>query len=346
MRGQPGPPPASIHAEETTAQRLQAVLSDVSERCGADAGVLLGHEADGWRLLGVSGAATRMRVGSMFSFDQNPSLSPIFADERPPMPTVEPFIEALGPIALGDAIHCPIGTSDGLAGMLCLYTAWSRPFQPERADLATKGAELVAALLAETALPPSGDDQDPTSILSLAVSLLNHDMRSPIHAILGFSELLATRDGASQDEIRYTATIREGGEQMSRQLDQVVGLMRLILGETRPAPAPTPLVRVLDDLPCTQVPKLTVLWDAALVRTALIDLLDYTETAGTGRNLTASSGEGRVYLTIGQTPQAPEPVGLGFRSAGVQRARQLIDLHGGTLQSDASGFGFTIILPV
>jgi signal transduction histidine kinase len=265
------------------------------------------------------------------------------------MPTVEPFMEALGPVALGDAIHCPIATGDGLAGMLCLYTAWSRPFQPDRADRATEGAELAATLLAEASRSAptgrAGDDKTmPT--LSLAVSLLNHDMRSPIHAILGFCELLASRDGASDEDIRYADSIREGGEQMSRQLDQLVGLMRLLLGETLAAPAPTPLVKVLDELGCPTVPKLTVLWDAALVRTALTDLLDYTELAGIGRDLTVSSGEGRVYLTIGQTPEAAKPVDPGFRSASVQRARHLIAIHGGTLQSDRSGCGFTVELPL
>ncbi|MDH4228349.1 MAG: hypothetical protein OEW11_01210 [Nitrospirota bacterium] len=190
-------------------------------------------------------------------------------------------------------------------------------------------------------------------LLQLAVSLLNHDLRSPIHAILGFSELLTMRDGSPEEIHRYAEMIGHGGEQLMHQVDQIVGLMRAVMGQTAWGFAETPLTVILGAVAPEGVvigvakgdTTGTVRWDPERMGGALGDLRDHGRQASGDETFAADADASRVRIRIGQPLGALHPVDINFRNAAVQYAAQVVTAHHGTLLADQGGFGFSLDIP-
>jgi len=353
----PGPPPAPGHglaaadpATDSGVQRARALVSDLAARCRADAAVLLAREGDDWRILAVAGPGVRrLKTGDRFSTAENPSLSPEFNAQRPPLPSeAEPFLAALGPVALGDWISCPVLSGSRPVGLLHLLTSWSRPFSSDDVDTAVLAAHLAAGLIETPSEPPAAPcaDVDLRDALAQAVALFHHDLRSPLNAVLGFAEMLSQGDAGPDQVARYAAIITRGGEALQEMVDRVVVHMRIVLGLHPWRPERLPLGALLAGLPAAGDLDREVHWDPAAAD-ACRALLETVETLGgeSVLHVAAPAGDGTVVLTFGAPGPEGGPLDGRFGGIPAQYARQVFAAHGGTVRVNADATGFTVRLP-
>jgi signal transduction histidine kinase len=346
--------PGAAPALESGARQARALVGELAARCRADAVVLLAREGDNWRVAAVAGPGVRrLHPGELFSTAQNPSLSPALGAGRPPLPSeAEPFLAALGPVALGDWITCPVVANREVVGLLHLLTSWSRPFSTDEVDVAVRGAEAVAGLLAASgtgtgagAAEPWAESWNPWEELAQAVSLLNHDLRSPLNAVLGFADMLAEGTAAPEQVVRYAGIIAKGGEAMQEMVDRIVTHMRILLGVQPWRPERAPLAAFLAGFPAEGDLDCTVHWDTAAIADACRALLHAVTTLGGEEVVVARAREGLVHLTFGAAAGDAGP--LPARSGGVptQFARVVFAAHGGTVHMAGGGAGFGVTLP-
>ncbi|OKH68342.1 hypothetical protein EB72_01140 [Mycobacterium sp. SWH-M1] len=82
------------------------------------------------------------------------------------------------------------------------------------------------------------------------VATVSHEMRSPLHAILGFAELLERQlSGAGRSEAaEWSRRIRTETERLTRLIEDLLDLARLDAGQTSLASVPFQLRKVIDDV--------------------------------------------------------------------------------------------------
>lgn len=82
------------------------------------------------------------------------------------------------------------------------------------------------------------------------VATVSHEFRAPLHAILGFSELLETQLSAQQpnEADEWAGRIRREAERLARLIGDLLNLSRLDAGQTEGANRPFQLQKMIDDL--------------------------------------------------------------------------------------------------
>ena len=217
---------------------------------------------------------------------------------------------------------------------------------------------------------------------SLLIATMNHEARTPLNAILGFTELLGSgRQGElNEGQRRYVANIDSAGRQLLSLVSDAIDLTRLESGAMVLSPAQLHVESVLEAaieqlepiaepryvrLEASSPPELTVQADRARLLQVLWSLasnaIRFTPHSGTVR-LSAravgrfthidvtDSGPGipadrlsRIYLEFSADGAPGEPAGLGL-----SLTRQLVVLMCGKLSvSSRLGAGptFSIQLP-
>ncbi|MGE0172526.1 MAG: sensor histidine kinase [Oligoflexales bacterium] len=97
--------------------------------------------------------------------------------------------------------------------------------------------------LAEQAREAENANQEKTRFLSL----VSHEIRSPLAAIVGFAELLADRDLNEEDRVAYTNTIVRNGRFLSKLLDDILDLGKIEAGQFIFQKSPFSLREILTD---------------------------------------------------------------------------------------------------
>ncbi|MBI5138111.1 MAG: HAMP domain-containing histidine kinase [Nitrospirae bacterium] len=344
-------PPLTLHATRPLAMPspagstpLTELVLTVAARCQAQGALLLSREGSRWRVAVSTGcSAFRLPEGTVLSVADNPTLATNLSGHHPHLTvTPDPFLAALGPLAEWDWLPCPLLTAAGQNGTLYLFTEWDQPFTGTQVELATLGADLIASHLA-TAPEAGGATVPDRDTATLAVSIVNHDLRSPANAILGFAELLVEHGDDPRAVARYAHIIRHSGTNMMHMLDQAVLLLRTGLGGTVWHPAHAPLALALDGLPATGAPDGMVRWDTGRVRMAVAALRRHGEDDA--EPVAVAAGEETITITVG-TPQADfGPADPASRHLATQVARVVARVHGGTLDTDAHATAFRLDLP-
>ncbi len=329
----------------TTTDPLQAVVQTITTRCAARGAVLLIQADEKWTVAVSNGCAKfRLPQGSCLDVAANPSLQ--LDGQNPSGISVEPdpFTIAMGPMAHWDWAICPVVTQKGHVATLYLFSDWDRPFTSTQVELATFGAEMLAQQLPQVTPPQQGEKPLPTDQLALAVSLLNHDLRSPINAILGFAELLAEGGADAETVTRYATIIAKGGNNTIAMLDQTVTLMRMLLKKIEWEPTDSPLSDALIGLNASGAITGNVCWDSGWMRTALAELAKKTGLENSDQ-VVVSASETDVHITVGIPGEGEAPLADNLHHAGVQIARQVILYHRGDIRSDELGTWFQVTVP-
>ena len=206
------------------------------------------------------------------------------------------------------------------------------------------------------------------------LATLSHELRTPLNAILGWAHLLRTgRLGAAQTR-QALESIERNARAQSAMVEELLDATRLAAGDIRLALRPLDLgeaVRAACDasreaaedkgvrLDCGTLGPLPPVWaDRQRIEQVLRQLLGNAIkfTPGGGRvRVEASPAAGQVELSVHDTGQGIEPAFLPhlfepFRQAdgsitrqhgglglGLTIVRQLVELHGGSVQARASG---------
>ena len=211
---------------------------------------------------------------------------------------------------------------------------------------------------------------------------MSHDLRSPLHVIGGFVELLTRDSGRALGEKgrHYLKRISTAAEQMGHMIDEFVALSRISLAEMHPAPTDLALLvkRVVRELDAGKGDR-RVIWligrlptvqaDAALLRQAITSLasnaLRFTRAREVARiQIGVRPGDGelvffvrdngasydmkhreRMFNSAPRKDPPAEPSSGAIRLSHVQR---IIQRHGGRLWTEAvpdGGATFYFSLP-
>jgi signal transduction histidine kinase/ActR/RegA family two-component response regulator len=215
---------------------------------------------------------------------------------------------------------------------------------------------------------------------------LSHELRTPLTAILGWAHLLQIGDLDAEQMGLGLQTIRQSGEAQAKLIDDLLDVSRIVTGKLQLNPAAVRLaditrnalaaIRPAADAKRHQVEvdisadDVTVLGDASRLQQVFWNLLSnavkFTPAGGIVRVRLSASGTGDLVLTVEDTGegipseflplvferfrQAATAVrgrtGLGL---GLAIAKELVEMHGGSIAASSAGQGkgstFTVTLP-
>jgi signal transduction histidine kinase len=218
------------------------------------------------------------------------------------------------------------------------------------------------------------------------LAMISHELRAPLNAIMGWTELLAKFDLDEERMRRAIATIQRNAEAQKRLVDDLIDISTMLTGKFRLRLEAVDLAEVvqsaLDDArPAAEKKRIELVSnleavervqsDAARLQQILGNLLNNAikfvpeggkvmvnlrragerveiEVADTGIGI-ALENLSRVFERFWQAerPAAMESAGLGL---GLAIADQLARLHGGEIRADSPGIGrgasFTLSLPL
>jgi PAS domain S-box-containing protein len=218
------------------------------------------------------------------------------------------------------------------------------------------------------------------------LTVVSHELRSPLNSILGYARLLRTRP-ADAAQIKQTVEIIERNGRMQLQLiEDLLDTARIISGKLKLEVQPAPLVGVVTAAieavrPAAQAKGIELLSDIdplvdqitgdpgrlqQVVWNLLSNAIKFTPRSGRVE-LRMERVDHHVRITVSDTGKGIEPEFLPFvfdrfrqsdtssarrfggLGLGLSLVKQLVELHGGTVEASSDGPGcgatFTVTLP-
>jgi PAS domain S-box-containing protein len=218
------------------------------------------------------------------------------------------------------------------------------------------------------------------------LATLSHELRTPLNAILGYARMLQTNSIPPEKRQRAIDVIERNAVAQNQLVEDLLDMSRITTGKVRLDPEPVPVVTVLRDAvegvkPAADAKGValevdldpfagTVRADTTRLQQVFWNLLtNAVKFSSNGDRVTASLQRDGAYVKvviedtgIGISPEFLPFVFEPFRQAnsrfdrghgglglGLAISRQLVELHGGTIQASSAGVGtgatFTIRLP-
>src|SRR5262249_14735084 len=219
------------------------------------------------------------------------------------------------------------------------------------------------------------------------LATLSHELRTPLNAILGYARMIRAGIVAPERHGRAIDTIERNATSLTQIVEDVLDVSRIISGKMRLNVQPIDLRDVVKNavdaaLPAAQAKGIAMETDMdpsgapvsgdperlqQVTWNLISNAVKFTGRGGRVR-ATVRRGEGHAEIVVTDTgigiPAAfPPPLFERFRQAdagttrergglglGLSIARQLVEMHGGTIHADSAGAGegstFTVTLPV
>ncbi len=219
------------------------------------------------------------------------------------------------------------------------------------------------------------------------LALISHELRNPLNAILGYTQLTRTNPHDVEQVVRHCEIIHRNAKMQHQLIEDLLDTARIISGKLKIEAAPTDLHFVLQEamtvvLPAAAAKKIdlvsqlgdepqTIIGDAARLQQVAWNLLQnaikFTPDGGQVE-LRLERSEQQVCIIVGDNGKGIEPEFLpavfdrfsqndmsrtrryGGLGLGLALTKQLVELHGGTIEVLSAGLGlgatFTVTLPL
>ena len=218
------------------------------------------------------------------------------------------------------------------------------------------------------------------------LAIVSHELRSPLNAILGWSQLLRSRKFDEQKTNKALETIERNAQAQAQIIEDLLDISRIIQGKVRLLTRPTNLVQVIEAAIDTVSPtaddkmiqvsskldrQVGLVWGdpdrlRQIVWNLLSNAIKFTPVGGRVEvELKSVNFHAEIQVTdtgIGISPEFLPYVFERFRQAestttrahgglglGLAIVRNLVELHGGTIQVSSLGLGqgatFIVQLP-
>lgn len=120
-------------------------------------------------------------------------------------------------------------------------------------EIQASGRDITSLKQAEQALRAKEQAEAANKAKSAFLANMNHELRSPLNAILGFSDLIQREDRAGREPLtpnqrQNLARIQRSGEHLLNLINNVLDLSKIELGRMTITPTEVSLATLLDDL--------------------------------------------------------------------------------------------------
>ncbi|WP_170162350.1 ATP-binding protein [Caldimonas tepidiphila] len=218
------------------------------------------------------------------------------------------------------------------------------------------------------------------------LAVVSHELRSPLNAIRGWAHVLRQTGGLQAMQLKALDAIERNTQSQARMVDDLLDAQRILCGQLQLELRRAGLASVIDQAvetvrPAAQAKNITleirhdpavgmVLLDLDRMRQAIANLISnavkFTPEGGTV-SVRSARGPQTIAVEVSDTGIGVEPAQLPFvfdrfqqadgsrtrrqggLGLGLSLARQLIELHGGSVNAHSEGIGrgatFTIELP-
>jgi signal transduction histidine kinase/CheY-like chemotaxis protein len=246
-------------------------------------------------------------------------------------------------------------------GAVCCMDPMSQTLSADDERALTELAQLASALL-QARLKAAGSDERASELASVAksefLSRMSHEMRTPLNAVIGFSQLLLNRsDRPDPAEVRdYAEHVLRAGEQLLALTNDVLDLQQVEEGRAELEPVDVPLDSIVARVIAALSPAadergvrfdnhvpagVAVRADAQRLRQVLVNIasnaVKFNRPAGVVRwSVEAHAAAGRVQLSI-------EDTGAGLKPKQLERLFQPFERLGReTSTIEGTGLGLII----
>lgn len=257
-------------------------------------------------------------------------------------------------------------------------------FEPQDVALAEEVARRAALAVDNARLYRNAQEANRAKDEFLAN--LSHELRTPMTAILGWTHLLQLGGHEPEQLSLGLQTIRQSGEAQARLIDELLDISRIVTGKLRLDPSPVVLEEIVRAAvaairPAAEAKRqrlevdidsaaTTVLGDASRLQQVFWNLLGnavkFTPAAGVVRVRLDGQDVENVVVTVHDSGEGISPDFLPlvferFRQAaadihgrtglglGLAIAKDVVEMHGGTIHASSAGIGhgatFTVSLP-
>lgn len=304
---------------------------------------------------------------------------------------LDAIAQAVDALGLGHALYLPIRRGPDVAAVLAVSRRAGTPFTEEDGELFSAAAAQAslalenARLHGETLLLREAAEQA-TLAKDHFLARVSHDLRNPLHSILGWTALLRDRSSDVAQVVRGVDVIERNARAQVQLVEDLLDVARIAEGKLSLSLAPVPVSAAIDaaldaarlaakargvDL-ATEVGSEvgSVALDADRFRQIVWNLasnaVKFTARGGTVRVDVRRDG-GQLVVRVTDTGRGIAPTFLpqvferfeqsdegtrrgGGLGLGLNITRQLVELHGGTIGAESEGEGrgacFTVRLPI
>jgi signal transduction histidine kinase len=387
----------SLTAEYNPERIPQLIVRQTQELTAARAVLLARPAVAGYRVETVGGDTSSQLIGQILpiALDSPGICGQALRTGRPvvlPDTWCDAGLAARRELALSDKVRSaavvPLSLGGEIVGLLGLHGDRIQQFTPELVTLLALYAEQAAGPYYSTQLAASVSQLDAAKQLDQLktefLSAVAHELQTPLSPILGWSELLLTREYAPNQARPLLQQIHEGAQHLSVLVNDLLDLSRGEAGRLALELDQLDLAELIEHAVARwreQAPSHNVVFatsgalpfrgDQHRLRQVLDNLLSNAtkySPPGTRVFITArGEPDGRVCARfsdqgIGLTPDEHDRLFTKFyrtetarkqasgTGLGLALCRLILEAHGGTIQVESDGHGcgsaFTLTLPV